>query len=127
MSFRSKMGLDAIDVVIHFAITAVVLAGFFGTGLNGEDAAVVGSMVTTGSLVLLAVRRGLGLRQMRREELGTGEGSAVQLADLEQRIADLEAAQARVYELEERLDFTERMLARETEHRALSPGEAKAP
>ncbi len=42
---------------------------------------------------------------------------AERLAELEQRLGDLEAGQSRVAELEERLDFTERMLAQASAER----------
>jgi uncharacterized coiled-coil protein SlyX len=37
------------------------------------------------------------------------------MAELEQRVAELEMDSARIAELEERLDFTERMLAKQKE------------
>ena len=41
----------------------------------------------------------------------TGEMNAERVGELEHRLADMELAQARIAELEERLDFAERMLA----------------
>jgi hypothetical protein len=49
---------------------------------------------------------------------------AERIAELEQRVVELESVQARVYELEERLDFTERLLARERSPGALAPPES---
>ncbi|MGQ0702872.1 MAG: hypothetical protein ACT4PM_07035 [Gemmatimonadales bacterium] len=43
--------------------------------------------------------------------VSTGEMTAERVAEIEQRLADLEVAQARISELEERLDFAERLLA----------------
>ena len=43
------------------------------------------------------------------------------LGEIEQRLADLESRESRVAELEERLDFAERLLARESAARQL-PG-----
>jgi hypothetical protein len=48
-------------------------------------------------------------------------GDPQRLADIEHRLADLEAREARVAELEERLDFAERLLTREAASRHL-PG-----
>ena len=57
---------------------------------------------------------------------GSGvEGPAAtraELDDLQQRVADLEDTRARLHELEERVDFTERMLAQQRERAALPPG-----
>jgi uncharacterized coiled-coil protein SlyX len=47
--------------------------------------------------------------------------AAERLAELEERIAEVEAGQARMAELEERLDFAERLLARPPEQRMLQP------
>lgn len=46
------------------------------------------------------------------EGLTTGETSLVRLEDLEQRVAELEAERGRLAELEDRLEFSERLLAR---------------
>jgi hypothetical protein len=130
MSLRRVVGLDAIDLILHFGLTAVIMGGFIGTGLDGEEAAVIGSMVLGTSLVVLGIRRTLALRKLRREEnlgLPTGEAAAQRIAELEQRVTDLESAQNRVYELEERLDFTERLLTREAEQRKLPVVEAPRP
>lgn len=43
--------------------------------------------------------------------LTTGEMAAERIVDLESRLHDLEAAHTRMAELEERLEFAERMLA----------------
>lgn len=42
----------------------------------------------------------------------TGEMNAERVGELEHRMSGMEAAQARIAELEERLDFAERMLAK---------------
>lgn len=58
----------------------------------------------------------------RPAELTSGEWRAEQIAALEERVAELEAVQPRLGELEDRLDFAERMLAQRSEARAL-PGD----
>ena len=125
MSLKAKLGLDGFDLAIQGVLTAVVMGMFFGASGGNDEGALVAAMVFSSSLVLLAIRRALAMRKQRRLE---GEGVPEQrVVDLEQRVADLEAAQARVYELEERLDFTERLLAREAEVRKLPPAEMKQP
>jgi len=50
--------------------------------------------------------------------------AAGDLADLQARVAELEAERGRLGELEERVDFTERMLAQVKSEGALPRGEA---
>lgn len=54
-----------------------------------------------------------------------GGRHSAELGDLEARVRDLEARESRVAELEERLDFAERMLARQRETPAVGPGDAR--
>jgi len=58
----------------------------------------------------LHVLRRLRLGPAGRDALTTGEMHAERLADAEARLDQLEAAHARIGELEERLDFAERLL-----------------
>jgi len=110
MSLKSFFGLDAFDLGIHAAVTAIVL--FWVTEANSyQDGVIIGSMVAASSLILLAVRRRLALRKQVPSSLGSGEVAAERIFELEQRLADLESVEHRVAELEERLDFAERMLA----------------
>ena len=71
-----------------------------------------------GYLVFGAVR--VAVRRMeRRAGLGAGGGPA---ADVEDRLAVLEEAAGRIGELEERVDFAERMLARQRDADRLDAG-----
>ncbi len=124
MSFKSVVGLDPVDTIIHIGITVVVLAGLLATTRGGEESAVVGSMTTTASLVFFAIRRHLALRRLSHSGVTTGEMAAERIVELEQRVSDLEMGQARMMELEERLDFAERLLARESERQKL-PAEVR--
>jgi len=110
VSVKSVFGLDGFDLSVHVAVTGILLFWVIVTN-NRMDAMIGSSMVGTGSLVLLAVRRRLALRRRGVAGLTTGEMVGERLVELEGRLADLEAAQARVVELEERLDFAERLLA----------------
>lgn len=110
MSLKSIFGLDGFDLGIHVAVTAIVL--FWVTEANSyQDGVIIGSMVAASSLILLAVRRRLALRKQATHGLGMSEMAAERMFELEQRLADLESVEHRVAELEERLDFAERMLA----------------
>jgi hypothetical protein len=111
---RKWLGISGVDFVIQAAVTICVIGMFVGTpGYPGRD-----EMVTFGvtglSVLVLAIRRHLA---SRRGELGetTADLGARQLNELEMRVSELEAAQLRVMELEERLDFAERLLTRRPE------------
>jgi hypothetical protein len=110
---RRYFGLDLIDLAIHVGVTGAIGAFLVATGLREE---IVWSAVTTISLVVLAARRRYGMRSTRAET--TGESLAhARVADLEQRLSELEQRDYRVAELEERLDFAERLLAQGREER----------
>jgi hypothetical protein len=106
---KRGLGMDAFGLFIHVGITICAL-GFVAVSDGPEE---MYPLLTGASLLMLAVRRWLA----RREPGGTGEitGEAppagVRIADLEQRVAELESVQERIFELEERLDFSERLLA----------------
>ncbi len=53
----------------------------------------------------------------------TGETLALRGAELEDLFRDAQAAQARIAELEERLDFAERMLADRRDRDRIGPGQ----
>lgn len=105
--FRRTVGLDGLDVLIHAGVTVMLTIFVDMTGGPEE----VFPVIIAGSLVVLAVRRRLALKYGTRVGLSTEEMTAERLAELEARVADLEALQARVVELEERMDFSERLLA----------------
>jgi len=122
VSIKSTFGLDGFDLAIQGAVT--VILGFWIAATNRREDAIIGcSMASTASLVLLAVRRRFALRRQSAPGLTTGEVAAERLAELEQRVADLEAVHLHVAELEERLDFAERMLAQgSAERQAIGRG-----
>jgi cell shape-determining protein MreC len=125
MSIRSVLGIDTFELIIHVAVTGILLAWVNATN-SGTDVAVFSSMIGIGSLVVLSVRRRLALRRGQTVGLTSGEMAAERLAELEQRMAELEAAQAQVSELAERLDFTERLLAQGGREQAqVGPGDRR--
>jgi hypothetical protein len=103
MSVKSWLGIDAIDLAIHAGVT-VCLLGFVGVS-NGPEG--LFPVITMGSIIALAVRRKMA---MRRGLLDPRQ-EAERLAEVEERVHYLEGLQDRVIELEERLDFAERLLA----------------
>ena len=111
--FRSRFGLDGVDTVIHVGVTLCAFA-MATIAFDGTLGTILGFKVIAISLVAFAWRRNRALKRMSiGGELGltSGQMAADRLAEMEPRLGDLEAAQSRVAELEERLDFTERMLA----------------
>lgn len=73
--------------------------------------------------VIMILRGPLGKALARRIEgsKAADEDTAERLSEVEHRLMALEGAQERILELEERLDFTERLLAREKTGKALKP------
>lgn len=105
------LGIDGVDFAIHAAITIALAAMVAAVSRTHEDFVI--PAVFVGSLGVLAFRRHLARKS---GELGAKSRQSGEYdADLEQRVADLEAAQQRVYELEERVDFAERLLAHQRE------------
>jgi hypothetical protein len=120
VSIKSIFGLDGFELGIHVLVTAIVL-GFTATFNRPDEALFFFSATLVSSLVLLSIRRRLALRNVEPKGLTSGEMAAERLAELEERLAEVEAGQARMAELEERLDFAERLLARPPEQRTFQP------
>ena len=104
---RRNLGLDGFDLIIQFGVTVALMAMVDMSHGPEEFMA----MIAATSLVVVGIRRAIVLRRDGRRGLSTGEMAAERIAELEQRVAELEAAQVHVAELEERLDFAERLLA----------------
>ncbi len=117
MNQPGRPGLDAVDVALHLTATGSLVAGFAVSFAVDHPLPLIPAGILCASLILLAIRRAFVRKSAAPAGLTTGEMAAERIAELEQRVADLETAQARVYELEERLDFAERLLARGPEER----------
>lgn len=120
---KRAFGLDWFDLTVHIGITAMVMvivqSASHGPETDGAMAAVVGV-----SLGFLAWRRSRALKNRPPET--TGEVQAERMAVMEDRLSELEQVHVRVMELEERLDFTERLLAQQRDPvRLPAGGEAK--
>lgn len=119
---RKNLGLDAFDLLIHVSVTIMVM--FFVAMSRGPEEML--PVITGASLLVLAVRRRIALKSGGAAGLTTGEMAAERIAELEERVAELESAQTEVAELAERLDFAERLLAQPpAERRVLAPGEPR--
>ena len=113
MSIKSRVGLDAFELFIHLAITACIFAAMAMAGAEEEL-----FLVLAASLTVLAVRRRFALRRSAPDQ----PDSEARVEELEHRVAELEAGQYRIVELEERLDFAERLLTRDADVRKLGQG-----
>lgn len=109
MNVRKWLGMDVMDLLIQVGVTLSLMT-WVGVADGPEE---LFAMIVGASFVVWGVRRHFTLKRMAREDVL--EGSAERVADLEDRVRDLETLQDRVMELEERLDFTERLLARQHE------------
>ncbi len=109
------LGLDWFDVLVQAAVTVVL--GIAADGMfTGPLQDVAIGAVLAGSLAILGWRR-------RQAMAAGGSPEPGRLADLEDRVDELQQVAQRVYELEERLEFTERLLTQVRERdQARLPG-----
>lgn len=110
--WRRVFGMDGFDLGLQVVVTGVLMF-WIGETNNSRDATIWNSMIMVASLVVLGVRRRVGLRSS--SELQSGEVAALRIAELEARLGELEEDRARLLELEERVDFAERLLASQRE------------
>jgi len=115
-----RVGLDPWAIGIHIFVT-ITLAVAFGEASSPDDDIVI-PLVFAGSAILFEWRRRRALAQRPQEGLTTGEVHLERMEELEQRVAEVEILHARVAELEERLDFSERLLVQAQAPRELAEG-----
>jgi hypothetical protein len=112
--FKQTFGLDWVEVGIQAVVTGIIAAVVDSSipGPGGERL-ILGVVAT--SFIVFAIRRRLALRRAAKAPVGlsSGEMAAERLDEIDQRLAELESAHSRIAELEERLDFTERLLTSE--------------
>jgi hypothetical protein len=117
VSLREWLGLDWFDLAVHVALTAV--AGVIVTTIwPGSEGDIAVSIVLGASVLALAIRRHRGLRALGQSEFGSER-----LAEVESRVELLERRVEGYAELEERLDFAERLLAQQRDPARLEKGE----
>lgn len=102
-----RLGLDWWDVGLQVLITFCLAVA--AAEAEPMDTDVNIPVIVALSAVVLAVRRRLALRHTP-PDVTTGEVQTLRFEDMEQRVADLEILAGRVAELEERMDFSERLL-----------------
>ncbi len=103
---RKWFGIGGIDLVIQLVLTGLMAGIVDSSAPTPSDAPVMAVFMV--SLIVLAIRRHFALLKLPLES--TGELAALRVEDLEQRLAELEHGQMRMQEIEERLDFAERLL-----------------
>lgn len=120
--FRKHLGLDGFDLVVHIGVTCMLMI-WVSMSRGPEE---MFPVITGASLIVLGIRRAVALRKSGHAGLTTGEMEAERIAELEQRVAELEAGQAHVADLAERLDFAERLLAQTSSPlRVVGPGDSR--
>jgi hypothetical protein len=85
---------------------------------------VVGVFFSVGLSILTLYAGFIGVRWAQRKMDAPKLAEGHDLEELRERVARLEECELRLAELEERLDFTERMLAQAKPEGALPPGKA---
>ena len=85
---------------------------------------VVGVFFSVGLSILTLYAGFIGVRWAQRRMDAPKLAEGHELEELRERVARLEECELRLAELEERLDFTERMLAQAKPEGALPPGKA---
>lgn len=80
-----------------------------------ELAGVLGTIGSTGVLVYFGVRMATVISDRIARRGGPGPDVLAELDDLRARVTDLEADRIRLVEVEERVDFTERLLTAGTQ------------
>jgi hypothetical protein len=117
--WKRFFGLDGFDTLVHVVISGALMLLVAEQSRQVEPVVLMGC----GSLVTFAIRRKIALNGMRRRGEVSGETTGVHhKLDTEGRLDDLETLYGRVAELEERLDFAERLLAAKNE-----PAKLEAP
>ena len=114
--WKRAFGLDPIDFIVHFLAGGLIVGGIADAAQNDTVA-----LLGTGALFLAYAWR----RQRAIAALPATSGmhsGEVKLAELDAQAEELHELRGRLAELEERLDFTERMLAKSREPEQLGRG-----
>lgn len=113
--WRRTFGLDPIDFVVHFLAGGLV-AGALGEASHNDS---VGLLAAAALFAAYAWRRQRAIAALPAAGMSSGE---VKLAELDAQAEELHDLRGRLAELEERLDFTERMLARQADPERIGDG-----
>lgn len=116
--WKRAFGLDPVDFILHFLIGGLVVGGLADASQND----VVGMVGSAALFAVYAWRRQRALAALPAGGMGYSSGE-VKLAELDAQAEELHELRGRLAELEERLDFTERMLAKSREPEQLGRGQ----
>lgn len=119
--WKSKFGLDGVDLLIHLGTTVGILGLVASMMHPGDERGALQIGVATASVIVLGIRRHFAAKDRAAGGLTTGEMAASRIEELEHRVDQLESGQAHIAELEERLDFTERLLIQHSDQPSALP------
>lgn len=114
--WRRQFGLHPVDVAVHFAV-GIFLSMAVDSVVHNDGPTL---LVLAATFALYAWRRQLAVAKF--VAAGGMTSGETQLAELDAQGEELHDLRGRVLELEERLDFAERMLARQHEAEQLGNG-----
>jgi hypothetical protein len=106
--WKRTFGLHPVDFVAHFLIGGFIVAAL-KEGFPNDAISLLG---VAGMFAAYAWRRQRALGAFAAEGLTSGE---VKLGELDAQAEELHELRTRMAELEERLDFTERLMAQQRE------------
>ncbi len=111
--WKRAFGVDLFDTVVHVSITFALMVVVEERTHTAESV----TAVAVAGAVLYSIRRHFALRKLPKQAEVSGETTTGvhRRLDTEARLDELEALYGRVAELEERLDFAERLLAKQGE------------
>lgn len=118
---KRSLGIDGVDLTIQVGVTLAIMTVGGQIWSHGAAATMLAAVGGT-SLVVLGVRRHLALKRRPPDAIGEITGEVIQdrIADLDARLQEMDGLTYRVHELEERLDFAERLLAQAREPERLT-------
>jgi hypothetical protein len=111
-AWKKFFGVDLFDTVVHLGITIGLMVLIAEKSRQAEPVILFASL----SAVVYSVRRHFALKALKREPEVSG---AYVTGETELRLRELEQLYSRMAELEERVDFAERLLAKKDDARAL--------
>jgi hypothetical protein len=117
-----RLGLDGWAIGIHVFVTITIVAAFSSSGASGQETELGIPLMLGASALLFDWRRRRALAAAPQQGLTTGEVQLERMDEIEARMSEVEMLHARVAELEERLDFSERLLVQQQEPRHLVGG-----
>ena len=113
--WKQQFGLSPVELVLYFVTGGFAVAALGNASAN-DSIALLGMAVMVGGYAWLRQR---ALARHPATGMTSGE---VRLAELETQAEELHELRTRVAELEERLDFTERMLAQQRDPAQIGRG-----